>query len=360
MESPVSATASELRFAAEQLAQAKCAEDVFGASSAPLLGERFRLLARQIHPDHFQAHPVLLEIATQALERLIYWHKQAQQKITDGTYGDAKAPEPKREPTLIKIPGDTLSLSGLIRSGDIADVHAGHLTKQDRSVVVKVARSARDNDLIDSEAAVLRELSQHADAKSDRYFPPAPVGKLDVGGRRGTILKRHRSHVALDQIARRATLGLRDMAWMLRRIFEGIGYVHRLGYVHGSVLPEHLLYHPSSHGLRLVDWCYAVPLGKKAVAFSGVRKDFYPPEVFAKQPLTQVSDIFMAARCAEWMLPDAPHPIQAFLAGCRLPSASRRPRDAWDVHEEFGELLEKLIGPPKFHELKLSAGDSAT
>jgi hypothetical protein len=43
-----------------------------------------------------------------------------------------------------------------------------------------------------------------------------------------------------------------------------------------------------------------------------------------------------------------PRLVQAFLCGCLLPAPARRPQDAWALHDEFGDLLERLVGKPKF------------
>ena len=30
-----------------------------------------------------------------------------------------------------------------------------------------------------------------------------------------------------------------------------------------------------------------------------------------------------------------------------------RPQDAWELHDEFRDLLEDLYGPPSFHQLEM-------
>jgi hypothetical protein len=55
-----------------------------------------------------------------------------------------------------------------------------------------------------------------------------------------------------------------------------------------------------------------------------------------------------------------PRPLWRFLDGCLLDNPAHRPTDAWALHEEFGELLRKLCGPPKYHRLEITAGESFT
>jgi serine/threonine protein kinase len=221
----------------------------------------FRQLARRVHPDHFQNDPAALGVATAALRQLTEWKQEADRKIAAGTYGDKKRHDPPR-PIIIKLPRDTLALGHLIRSGDITDVYSGSLGSGP-AVVVKIARDARDNDLLERERSVLQQLDK-LDPKAQRYFPARPVATVSIKGRSATVLPRYHSHVAFDRICERSKLDLRDLAWMLRRSLEGLGHLHRAGIAHGAVLPPHLLYHPVDHGLRLIDWCCSVPLGERA------------------------------------------------------------------------------------------------
>jgi hypothetical protein len=54
-------------------------------------------------------------------------------------------------------------------------------------------------------------------------------------------------------------------------------------------------------------------------------------------------------------MPDAvPAPMRRFLETCLLEGAKMRPRDAWELLDEFDELLRQLYGPPKFHDLTMT------
>lgn len=343
-----------------QIRRAACAEDLFGADPAGV-NDAFRALAKVVHPDHHAAHPLVVALATAGFALLNERKREADQKIAEGTYGDRKPPKPKTK-TVIKVAGDQLELGALIRTGDIADVYAGRLRKRAFPVVVKIARSPKDNDLMRAEREVLGKLDAIED-KGRRYFAEATKATLDVGGRVGNVLVRYPNHVPLDVIRTRAsTLDFRDMAWMLRRMLEGLGHLHRAGYVHGNLIPPNLLFHPTDHGLRIVDWCYAVPVGKPAKAKSTAWAS--APEV-GKRPLTPATDIYMAAWSARWMLGEdgqryAPRPVWRFLEGCLIENPTHRPADAWQLHEELGELLRRLVGAPKYHLLAIADGESFT
>jgi serine/threonine protein kinase len=338
---------------------AACPEDVFGAEPAGI-GEAFRMLAKAAHPDH-QHTPARLKLATETFAALTSRKREADHKVADGTYGDRKSPVAPRK-TVIRVAGDQLELGALLRAGDIADVYAGQLLKRGQQVAVKIARSSKDNDLIRAERDILAKLDA-IEPKGRRYFAEGTKLALDVTGRAGNVLIRYPEHVPLDRIKARASLGFRDMVWMLRRLFEGLGYLHRAGVVHGNLTPPNLLFHPVEHGLRIIDWCYAVPNSKPGKAKSAGWE--YPPELSLKQPLTPATDIWQACWSARWMLGDdawrlMPRPVCRFLDGCLIVNPAHRPNDAWSLHEELGELLQRLVGPPKYHHLDLKDGESHT
>jgi hypothetical protein len=51
--------------------------------------------------------------------------------------------------------------------------------------------------------------------------------------------------------------------------------------------------------------------------------------------------------------PHIPHEMAEYLGRCLHPSLHLRPRDAWRLRDEWGELLRRLHGPPRFHVLAM-------
>jgi hypothetical protein len=46
--------------------------------------------------------------------------------------------------------------------------------------------------------------------------------------------------------------------------------------------------------------------------------------------------------------------MRQFVRGCLLDSVRMRPDDAWKLQDEFDELLRKVYGPPRFHDLNMN------
>jgi hypothetical protein len=145
---------------------------------------------------------------------------------------------------------------------------------------------------------------------------------------------------------------------------EALGWVHRNGWLHGAVLPPHLLFHPDTHGLQLIGWIHAQPIGSPLKWVARRYKAWYPPECQQRKPATPATDIYLAAKTMVWLAggnPNAHQPPQnlpdsmiRLVQRCLSARQSARPPDAWALHEQFRELLLDTYGPAKFCHLQLS------
>ncbi len=243
----------------------------------------------------------------------------------------------------------------------------------------KVARHARDNDLVKNEARALKRLhSDTAEEKWKRHVPVLVDSFLysDNGPRlQANVLSRLDGFYSAAQIRKVYPSGVNvlDAVWIFRRLLMALGFTHDNGVVHGAVVPEHVMIHPQQHGIVLIDWCYASidddgiypPI--KALA-KGYR-EWYPEEVFAKNPPSAATDIAMAVRCTIELLGGNPitgllpetvrRELRAFFRGCLLTRQAMRPQNAWLLLEEFDELLRDMRAPfypRRFHQFTVPSG----
>lgn len=372
------------------LDRAKSPEDVFGTVNGDvnerlaLVKKSYHRIAKSVHPDRFNG-TAMVDRANTVFASLNKWRDEAEEKIRKGSYGDYKpyvpAPAaPVFTPQTIKAGKNTYVTTSVISHGDIADLYAcvGEMDGKNRYLALKVAQSAADNDLLENEARVLRAmypLNQPSE-KMYRYLPKFYDSFLMKGkgaNRRVNIIERldDNGFYSMAEVLAAFPGGLdyRDVVWMYKRLLVAIGFAHTQGVVHGAVIPTHVMVHPSAHGAKLVDWCYAVQDYKKGAgrvkAISKAYRGFYAPEILAKQAPTPATDIYMAAKCAVALLggdvvtnvlPKAvPTPISVFLKACLLAPQSHRPDDAWALHDEFKGLLERVVGKPKYRPLTMPA-----
>lgn len=235
--------------------------------------------------------------------------------------------------------------------------------------IIKRAINANGDRVLKKEMQVLRRLHRLAGGSSyDTYLPEIVDGFQSHSGQVNVFAKQMDSVFSAVQIRELHVDGLdgRHVAWMFNRMLEVIGFASKHGVVHCGVMPQHLLFDCETHGLQLVDWTHAKRPGQPVLYLPKRYRRWYPIErALVAQPSL---DIYMASLCA-WFLAggemnqfvhDAaypktlPIPIGQFLRSCLLPSARLRPNDAWQVHEEFRDLLGAVYGTPKFCSLSMS------
>ncbi|GJF31946.1 hypothetical protein KNE206_46460 [Kitasatospora sp. NE20-6] len=322
-------------------------EELFTGDPADA-ARRYRRLARLLHPDTAPSdRRAEAGAAFVALGRLWEQHHRS------GSEHE------------LRTARHTYRLGPVTAHGDIAVLRAA-TTEHDDPVLLKIPRSPADNDLLEREATALTRLARHGDRRFHAYVPTLVESFEHESAtdptdrpRRINVLRRTAGVRPLTDVLLAHPDGLdpRDAAWMWRRLLVALGHAHRAGVRHGAVLPEHVLIHPAEHGLVLVDWCYATT-GSPAAAPALVERHRarYPPEVPARRPVTEATDIHLAARCIEELMgPKAPKPLRAFVAGCTLPAEPRRPHDAWRLLAELDDLLHTLYGPRTFRPFHLPA-----
>jgi hypothetical protein len=240
----------------------------------------------------------------------------------------------------------TYTLTGEVLVGSLADLFA--TTEGD---LLKVVRSSANSDLLENESSVLAELRTTEQAP---YFPEVLDAFLQPDGRRALVAKRLEGFVTLEEVARAHgnALDPRDAAWIWRRLLVALGAAHRAGHVHASVLPEHVMVHPSEHGLVLLDWTMSVPVGTAARALVPGREPFYPAEVLAKEPLDPGTDLVMATRTMEWLTGPLPRELRIFAASTEVPR-KLRPRDAWSLLEDLDGVLADMWGRRRYRPLHM-------
>jgi serine/threonine protein kinase len=222
-------------------------------------------------------------------------------------------------------------------SGDVADLFA------DGDRLIKVPRSPADNDLMETEATALRKLWADGDPRFRPYAPRLIETFVHEDDRRChrrvNVLERQRGMGSLAEV--KGDLGLREAAWIWRRLLIAIGWAHRAGVIHGAILPEHVLIHPVRRGLVLVDWCYA---GHRPAAIVRAREDHYPPEVRHDRTAGPATDIYMATVLMTRLMGSRmPVPLRRFAAGCTYDAPRMRPQDAWALLGEFDDII-----PPQY------------
>lgn len=271
----------------------------------------------------------------------------------------------------VSVAGTRYVLLGRLGRGDGSDVFlARRDSRITEMVVLKVARALSDADLVAREYEVLEAL-QGSRAQGAEHFTrllPQPVAKGPVkdpeGTPRAAAVYRWSSgfqHSLTDvRDVHGGGVDPRAAVWMWKRLLELLGFVHRGGYVHGAVLPPHLLVHPRDHGLMLVGWSSAVRFAsRRPLPCTSTRhRDFYPEALWKGDAPTPTTDLVMAARSIAWVLggdaatgsvPGGVPPPLADLLKQQCDVDHREVAfDAWQLKERVDLTARESFGEPKF------------
>jgi hypothetical protein len=262
------------------------------------------------------------------------------------------------------------TLDQVLAEGDAANIYVGTARGNSGSwaeerYIVKVSRVPGGHARLRIEQeALTRLLSAAGDSTYRKYLPDMveSFSASDVFPRRVNVFLHQPGFHTLEQVhEQHPALDGRHLAWIFKRLLAVLGFSHRQNTLHGAVLPCHVMIDAAGHGLQLVGWGQSVQRGRRIKNVPTRFKNWYPPEVQRKRPADTATDLFLAARCmvyvaggdpmTNWMPDSVPLPMRRFFTTCLLESVRMRPADAWALHEEFDELLRRLYGSPRFHEL---------
>lgn len=313
----------------------------------------FRFMAKAYHPDRNPGPEAAAKFAaiSEAYEVLSDPDKR---KRYDDTGSAA--------PTTIASKAGSYQLDGVPIPGDVAEIY------KSGPHAVKVTRTPGDSDLLENEVAKLKLVSPPKEDENNgwpRYFPRL-VDSFKVndgsGNRQVNVTKWLGEFYSLTEVRKAYPNGvsLEAGVWMFNRVLEAIGHLHReKGLIHGAITPDHIMINPDNHGAKLIGFSACVKDGEKVKIASPWWIDMYAPEILAKKPVSPSTDIYMAAKSIMCTMGAIPSPdcilpyslpayFRSFMGGCIFNAQSARPQDAWVLHAELKDLMEKNYGPRKW------------
>lgn len=261
------------------------------------------------------------------------------------------------------------ALGRQIAQGKIADVYTGQRARWPTElVIIKILRDRKDADTFDNEWEVLQTLHKSDARGADDFTMLIPQtvfhGDISAGsltGKRVSIFRwisgfQH----TFEEVIRAYPQGIppRASIWVWRRILEVLSFLHASGFVHGAVLPSHLLVQENDHGVRLVGYGCSGRANGNFRSVSQTHASFYPQAGRSQLKLTPQLDLAMSARCvvallggdpASGSVPDAvPGPLANVLRRVALTDPTNSRESAWDIRTEIGKLADQVYGAPQF------------
>jgi hypothetical protein len=367
----------ELLHVHAQLIACKTPEDLFGKLrgsdlSAQLLSLKrlYHQLARVAHADKYLLSEEQ-KLANTAFALLNAFHREAELLLTEGKYGTgARATARASTPPILRSKKGIYSVANGFASGDISTLYLSEFDGR-TPVLAKVSSSPVFNNLLEVESLILSRLNEAAKPTTAfRQFVPTLLDSFtiqlseDSSIRQVNVFNKVDGLRSLHDVVSQYPTGVdaRHFVWIFNRLLSTLSFVHSQGIIHGAILPSHILIHPTSHAIHLVDWCFAVPTGRPIVAMSKNYTSYYAPEVKAKRPTFTSTDIYQAAMCMSYVLggdfgeafpPSVPPKFVRLLQTCLFANPARRPSDAWTLLEEVQQVAKETFGPKKYVKLEM-------
>lgn len=348
---------AELQTSYEFLKKATCPEDVFGKTDRAGVKAAWVGLCFTTHEDK-HTDPDAKALARDAFSLLTVWIEEARVKLEAGTYGDGTRVK-KAEPVVISTKDQSYTIvDGSLRAGAVCDLFLA-TNKDDKKVVLKLARSKKDNDLLATEVKHLKKLR---DGDQKFYMPYLSNSFALEDGRQVNVLAYRDWPSAQDAIeAYPDGIDPRDVVWMWKRALSALHYTHFNGIVHGAMTPDHIMLDLANHGAKLVGWCNSVPANTALKLMNTKYESYYPEEVTKKDKATCSTDVYMLAKTVVALLggdakafsTSVPKRMSSLLRACLIKGQYARFGNAIDVFSELDKALVPMFGPKVFREFKM-------
>ncbi len=333
-------------------------KDVFGdllgntkAIKLKDLRKRYLQLGRAIHPDHNSGHPQ----ASDAFVHLQQLYDQGISFVERGIYDVATA-----SLLTVTTKRHTYEVGTFMGSCGVASVYACQV--KDVLAEFHIAGVPGDNDLMANEAAMMRLLSDGAIAAGYARMLPHFIESLSYAEgsihRTANVFLQKGHFVTLADVIKMYPDGVdpKDMAWIWRRLLDVLGYAHRKGIIHGSVIPPNILVGVgNNHEVVLRNWQGSVKLdaNKTIPIIDPEYKSFYPKEVLEKDVPFHGTDLYTAAKSMLAFTDKSNPRFTGFLMSCAMPSTSSRNVSLWSVRSQFTELMDKTWPKREYRPLML-------
>jgi hypothetical protein len=288
---------------------------------------------------------------------------------------DREIPEDENDVT---VGARRYRILGRVARGESTDVfHAREARRAGSMVLIKVLRDERDRDFLERERNAVASLVRSG-AHGAHYFSLLIPQILTFGSFswRGSVIG--------DCTVVRAASGFvdslvdvhaafpngvdpRHAVWIYKRMLEVLSWVHESGWVHGAILPQHIVINAREHGLMIVGFSCANRSNEHAFAWHESQREFYPNAVSHGDRLPAAVDLVMAARVIAYLLggnsefvfpTSVPAPISDLVRANALADVFASRENARDVLDRVSATAKDVYGPPRFVELTLPRSTS--
>lgn len=160
----------------------------------------------------------------------------------------------------LRVAGVPYAIDAWIGRGARADVYSAvRVRPPGERVIVKLSRG----EPVDDEVSVLLALHESNAPGAAHFRTRLPQlvshGVSEPSSHHAIVYRRISgfNHTLAALRAQRSILDPRHAAWILRRLYELLSWVHASGFVHGAITEDHIVINARDHGAMVIGWSRA-------------------------------------------------------------------------------------------------------
>ena len=224
------------------------------------------------------------------------------------------------------------------------------IVESNKKYLLKLSKGKQFNLYLKNEKEVLKKLYPD-DEKQETFkkYMPNLVEDFVLDGKVALVYKYCRGYIPLSKKNKEYEnkIPLKHIAWIYRRLYSILGYIHSKQYIYGSINPDSIWIHGKNHGVILWDFgfCHSEPHTYKSLPLNC--KQYYPPEIIFSKEAGTNADLFSSAILFEELVKNLPDGFYSFMKALKL-CKEFRPSDTWWIYDEFSQCLERYFGKPTY------------
>jgi len=352
-----------LSILAEMVENASYPEDIFEWESSRSEAIKLLKIYRGICFSDKYPNKKEKEIAEKTFKDLNNFWKLALLRFNNNTYGDKSAKIIKNNDFILKSKINSYIIGDYYPTANLCNVY--YSKSNDKNFVIKVAKNPIDNDLLENESTILKLFNKDKKSIIGRTTPILTESfkiknkvkqKVMVN-----VIDHLKDYVPSSYIHSlyQSKLNPRHIIWIWKRILMTLYYVHERDYIHGAILPDHIMINVKEHSVNIIDWTYAVKNKTKLKLIDSTFKSHYPTYIFNKKNIYPKLDIYMSAKLIVYLLGgnvnnnDIPEYVPLLLKNLILSCIKAPGNDCKEIYDYIDEIAYKIYGKPKFIELKI-------
>lgn len=345
----------------KNIVKSRCPEDVFGqCKTANELKKIYRSLVKLMHPD-FQKDKKTKYMATEATKVLNDYYSQAQDMISNNTYGKRNvSPSQGDVEMTFEVNGYEYHIFANAVEGDFCKIYFGERIKTPEleKICLKIPIDKQDNHLMAKESKILTSINHKS--------LPVLLDSFLLDGKRTNVIREIEDSYDLYSLRKHFPNGLpqEHTVWVLDRLLSVLGFLHTNFVIHGSIEPGNIMVAPYNHNGLLIDFLLSIPDANQDTAQYVGLNDYSAPEITANKRPDPASDMFSLGKSMVYLLggdidnlefpPSVDSRIVGFIQKLLKRDPTERARDAWEAWHQLKDLRKEVFGASsQFLELKI-------